>query len=143
MLHRRIKKYFFKLILSRQTVSAVCRNINKNKQSHSDKVDLQEGAGAGNVSRLCAGRTMITRGALCRSTSPNFNFPNINVLNINVLHINFEWLKFRAHLLYQKLCRSTALKTSKKNFFWGKRHSKQSNFTLRSLPTPRLLYLLI
>jgi hypothetical protein len=55
-------------------------------------------------------------GALCRSKSPNFNVPNINVVNINVLHINREWLKFRAHWLYQKLCRSTALYINNKNF---------------------------
>jgi hypothetical protein len=41
---------------------------------------------------------------------------NINVPNINVLHINREWLKFRAHWLFQKLCRSTALYINKKNF---------------------------
>ncbi len=62
------------------------------------------------------------RGALCRSMSPNFNVPNINVLNINVLHINREWLKFRAHWLYQKLCRSTALYINEKNLE-GRLHS--------------------
>jgi hypothetical protein len=50
-------------------------------------------------------------GALCRSMTPSFN-----VRNINVLRINREWLKFRAHLLYHKLCRSTALYINKKNF---------------------------
>jgi hypothetical protein len=37
--------------------------------------------------------------------SPNFNVPNINVLHINgsLQYFNREWLKFRAHGLYQKL----------------------------------------
>ncbi len=61
-------------------------------------------------------------GALCRSMSPNSNALNINVLNINELHINHEWLKFRAHLLYQKLCRSTALYINKKTLE-GRLHS--------------------
>jgi hypothetical protein len=37
MLHRRIKKTFFLFILSRKTVSAVCRSINRIIQTHSSK----------------------------------------------------------------------------------------------------------
>jgi hypothetical protein len=39
-----LKNYLFLLFFNHKTVSAVCQNINKNKQPHSGKMKQQEGA---------------------------------------------------------------------------------------------------
>jgi hypothetical protein len=55
-----LKNNLFYKFFSRKTFSAICRNIIKNKQSHSGK-DESTGRriAAGTVSRRCAGHTMI------------------------------------------------------------------------------------
>jgi hypothetical protein len=59
MLHRRIKKKSFLLIFFCKTISAVCRNIIINEQSHSSKDESPGRHGAGTVSGLCGGCSMI------------------------------------------------------------------------------------
>jgi hypothetical protein len=56
-LHRSIIKSYFSLILSRQTVSPVCRIINKTNRHILAKINQQEATRAETVFGLRAGRT--------------------------------------------------------------------------------------
>ncbi len=46
--------------------------------------------------------------------APTSTFQTSTCYTSTALYFNREWLKFRAHLLYQKLCRSTALNINQK-----------------------------
>ncbi len=47
--------------------------------------------------------------------APTSTFQTSTCYTSTALYFNREWLKFRAHWLYQKLCRSTALYINEKN----------------------------
>jgi hypothetical protein len=64
-----LKFFIFYYFFIRKTGSAVCRNINKKKNSRIPaKMKQQEGAGVGKVIGLCAGRTM----KACKSLRSKF-----------------------------------------------------------------------
>jgi hypothetical protein len=54
-------------------------------------------------------------GALCRSRAPTSTFQTSTCYTSTALYFSREWLNFRAHRLYQKLCRSTALYINEKD----------------------------